>query len=344
MRDSLRDRTFARVMVAGAALSGLLVVAVIGFSVIEGLSLIDAVYMAVITLSTVGFGEVKPLSPVGRLFTIGLIIGGGGLAAYTLSTAAEYIASGEWRAQWQGRRQRQMQDQLHQHVIVCGYGRVGRYVARELEAEHLPFIVIDPDPAQFAKIKRDGYLALQGNAANEHDLDRAGIQRARGLIAAASSDAENVFIVLTARGVNPSLSIAARANFEESEAKLLRAGANRVLLPYRIGGRRLVTMLVRPDAADFLDEVVHAGGLELVLEQIGVGEGSPLAGLTLPEARDQSLLEVEVLACKSPDSPLRLRPPADTRIEVNSQLIALGTHEQLWALMQQAGHPGRRRS
>ncbi len=343
MRDSLRDRTLTRVIVAGSALTGLLVVAVIGFSTIEGLSLIDAVYMVVITLSTVGFGEVKPLSPLGRLFTIGLIIAGGGLAAYTLSTVAEYLASGEWRAQLQSRRQRQMQDQLVDHVIVCGYGRVGRYVARELQAEHLPFVVIDPDPAKVDKIKRDGYLALQGNAANEHDLERAGIHRARGLIAAASSDAENVFIVLTARGVNPTLSISARANYEESEAKLLRAGANRVLLPYRIGGRRLVTMLVRPEAADFLDEVVHAGGLELALEQIGVTEGAPLVGLTLQEARDRQLLEVEILAHKSPDSPLRLRPPADTRIEVNSQLIALGTHEQLWALMQQAGHLVRRR-
>ena len=223
---------------------------------------------------------------------------------------------------------------LSDHVIVCGYGRVGRRVATELKAEGIPFVIIDPDPEKIPQIRDAGHQALAGDAADEARLKEAGINRARGLVVAASSDAENVFIVLTARSLRPDLLIVARSNYEESEAKLLKAGANRVILPYGITGHRMVTMLVRPDVADFLDEVAHAGGLELFIEQIHLSPTSTLSGQTLSQARLDR--HITVLACKSPDGHLNTRPNGDTVLEADAQIIALGTRDILQGFIELA--------
>jgi voltage-gated potassium channel len=321
---------------AAIAFLFLLGIGVAGFHFLEGFDLVDSLYMTVITITTVGFGEVHSLSPIGRLFTIALILGGAGIAAYSVSIGAEYLASGQWRWQWTQRRNRQMLAALKDHIIVCGFGRVGRFVAQDLKAEGIPFMVIEKEPERVSLAQRCGYLALQGNAANENLLDQSGIRRARGLVAAVDSDAENVYIVLTARGLKPDLQIIARANFEESESKLIRAGANRVLLPYRISGRRMATMLLRPEVADFLDEVTRAGGIELLLEQIAVRGGSALEGLTLAEARTQLQLDITVLAYKNPGSSLNLRPGPDTVLAAGMQILALGTGEELRRLIQAA--------
>jgi voltage-gated potassium channel len=227
--------------------------------------------------------------------------------------------------------------QLSNHVIVCGYGRVGRNVAHELKAEGLPFVVIDPNAEKIASIQEDGYLALHGNASNEQHLKEAGIERARGLVAAANSDAENVFIVLTARSMRKDLLIVARANYEESEPKLLKAGSNRLILPYRIAGHRMVTMLVRPDVANFLDEVTHATGLELLLEQIHLKPASALVGKTLAQAQLRGKLGITVLACKPPGEKPDTKPGPDTILRANAQIIALGTRDQLRELEKLAG-------
>ncbi len=307
-----------------------------GYRWLEGLSTVDALYMTVITLSTVGFGEVKPLSPEGRMFTLALIVGGGGVAAYTLGSAADYVLSGEWRVFWRARRRKGMLAKLVDHVIVCGYGRVGRHVALTLGDEQLPFVIVDTDAEKIARLQADGLLAIEGNAANEAHLREAGIDRARSVVVAASSDAENVFIVLTVRSLRPDVFIVARANFEESEQKLLRAGANRVLMPYRIAGRRMVTMMMREDVADFLDEVAHAGGLELLLEQIEIEPASSLAGRTIRDAQLRQRLGVTVLAYRSVGGQLNTRPGADTRLEPGMRLIAIGTGDQLQTLMRLA--------
>ncbi|MBI3417569.1 MAG: potassium channel protein [Verrucomicrobia bacterium] len=317
-------------MIAGLVVLPLIGVA--GFHWIEGWSVLDALYMTVITLSTVGFGEVHPLSPAGRVFTMGLIVTGGVFAAFALSNLAHFFFSGEWRAHWDNQRRLRMLNELSNHVIVCGYGRVGRNVVAELKAEGLPFVVIDLSADKIARVEEAGHLAVHGDAAHESKLKEAGIDRARGLVAAAKSDAENVFIVLTARSLRPDLSIVARADVEESEPKLRRAGANRVILPYHITGRRLVTMLVRPDVADFLDEVSHTSGLELLLEQIQVAPDSPLAGQTLAEVQARHQLDVTVLACKHADGHWNTRPRGATVVEPQSQLIALGTQEHLQKL------------
>jgi voltage-gated potassium channel len=336
MTPTVPVRAFRSFLFAAIALVVLLVVGTVGYRWLEGIGTLDSFYMTVITISTVGFGEVKPFSAAGRLFTVGLIICGGGLAAYTLSGFAEFVLSDEWRVRWERKRRLRMLSQLSNHIIVCGYGRVGRQVAHELQAEGLPFVVIDNNSEKIEHIRTAEYLALHGNAADETSLKQGGIERAQGLVAAANTDAENVFIVLTARSLRPDLLIVARSNYEESEPKLLRAGANRVISPYSISGHRMVTMLVRPDVADFLDEVSHASGIELLLEQVRLAPKSSLVGKTLAQAEFGSRLGITVVACKLPDQQINSRPGADTVLQAHTQLIALGTREQLQALIKVA--------
>lgn len=332
MDDTVQRRTTRRLLTAAVALTTLLTVGTAGYQLIEGMSLIDALYMAVITISTVGFGEIEPLSPLGRLFTIGLIVGGGGVAAYALTSVAEFIVSGEWQEQMQRRRRRRMLERLSGHTIVCGYGRVGRHVADELHAQGQPFVVLDLSADKVERVRAAGYLAHQGNAANEAHLRQVGIERAGSLVATASSDAENVFIVLTARAMRPDLVIVARANFDESEEKLLRAGANRVILPYRICGRRMATLLSRPGVADFLDEVMHASKLEFLIDQVQLADASILVGQTLGEANLRSRFGITVLAFQMPNGRIDTSPGADMVLCQGGSLIALGTREQLQAL------------
>jgi len=340
MNGSSRQRLFDRFLPIVIGLVVLPAIGVAGYCWLEGWSLLDALYMTITTLATVGYGEVHPLSTGGRVFTMGLIGCGGVLAAFALTQLAQIFFSGEWRRHWENQRRFRMLSKLSHHVIVCGYGRVGRSVIKELQSEGLPFVVIDLNPEKVARAQESGVLAILGDAAHDGKLKEAGIERARGLVAAARSDAENVFIVLTARSLRPDLSIVARADVEESEPKLLRAGANRVILPYHITGRRLVTMLVRPDVADFLDEVSHASGMELLLEQIQVASGSALAGQTLADAQSRHQFDVTVLACKSADGSWNSRPRGSTVVEPQCQLIALGTQAHLQKLTELARSRG----
>lgn len=307
-----KQSAFRRYLFPIVSLFVLLAAGTAGYRWLESIDTINALYMTVITISTVGFGEIKPLSPLGRLFTIFLIFGGGGLAAYTVTSVVTFLFSGDWRLGWEQKRRFRMLSQLSDHIIVCGYGRVGRHVAGELRAEGLQFVVIDPDPEKITQINEAGYLAFHGNGANEKHLQEVGIERAKGLVAAANSDAENVFIVLTAHSMRKELFIVARANFEESEQKLLRAGASRLILPYLMAGRRMVAMLIRPEVADFLDEISHTSGLELLLEQVELMPTSPLAGKTLAQAQLPNKLGVTVVACKYADGQQNIRPGPDT--------------------------------
>ena len=311
------------------ALVGLLLLGAAGFWLLEDMEVLDALYMAVITLSTVGFGEVRPLSSGGKLFTIVLILGAGWLAMYLLSGMADFLLSGEGRAYLHKRRLLRMLDKLSDHVIVCGYGRVGRHVAQELARQGLPFVVIDPSPEKVSQVAQSGFPALQGDGANEALLAQAGIERARGLLVAADSDAQNVFIVLSARSVRSDLLIVARAIDEQSESKLVKAGANRVILPYQFSGRRMVTMLIRPEVANFLDEVAYGGGLELFMEQFQLAPDSPLVGQTLEQCRWRARFGVTVLACKLADGGINASPTADTPLTAGLRMIVLGTREQL---------------
>ena len=322
-------RLLLRALPVPVVLGLLFLIGTTGYHVLEDWDWFDALYMTIITVSTVGFGEVQPLSPAGKLFTAFLIVAGAGLVAYMFGTAAQVLVRGEWRTELERRWRRKMFKQLNDHAIICGYGRVGRHVARELGHEGVKFVVVDSDAERMAELAVDDRPTLQGDATDEATLIEAGIERARYLIAALSSDADNVFAVLTARSLNPALTIVSRANSEESEPKLLTAGANRVITPYQISARRMITMVLRPEIGDFLDEVMHAGTLELLLEQAVIPDGSPLVGKTLAEADLRRLTGVTVLACRLPDAKLVHAPQPDTHLGPGARLVVLGTREQL---------------
>jgi len=325
----MRKVAIPRLLVIALLLVALLLGGTAGYHWLEGWSALDSLYMTVITLTTVGFSEIQAPSPAGKVFTILLILGGVGAYAYAFSSLFNLFLSDAARKNRQRRRRLHMIDKLSDHVIVCGYGRMGSQISARLEDEQLPFVVIDVDEKAVELCERSGRHALHGNAANEETLKLAGISRACSLITVTDADAENVFVVLTARGLRPDLQIIARANYEDSEPKLLRAGANRVIMPYAIAGRRMVSLVTRPGVADFLDVVMHSPELELWLEEIVLSRDSPLEGRSLAEVNPRSEFGVTVLAIYPPDQPLLTYPDAPTRLQAGARLIAMGTRDGL---------------
>ena len=336
MIKNFRAQPQNRFMLAFAIFLVLILIGTSGYRWLEGMSFIDALYMTVITISTVGFSEVRPLSSAGRIFTIFLILGGGGLAGFAVTVGVDYIMSGQWQEYRKKRRFARMQSELENHVIVCGFGRVGRNVTEELKAEGVPFIVIDIDPEEAAQAQELNCLAVVGNAANETTLHEVGIDKARALVAAANSDAENVFITLTARSLSADLYIVARVNYDDSTPKLLRAGANRAIMPYHISGRRIAATLMRPSVADFLDGVVHVGGLEMLLEEVHIESGSDLVGKTVAETQIRNQLGVSILACRGKAGDFDTHVGPETVLHTGGVLIVLGTREQLHQMMKLA--------
>jgi voltage-gated potassium channel len=306
-------------------------IGVIGYKLIEGWSLLDSLYMTVITLSTVGYREVHPLSTGGMVFTIVLIVIGVGVIFYALTTMVQYMIEGNLANVLGRRRMKEKIAKLRDHIIVCGYGRVGREVARVFQEERIPFVVIDHNSEAIAKAAVDGYLHLVGNATNDDILKEAGILQARGLVAATGNDADNVFITLSARELSPDIFITARAGAPESEAKLKRAGADRTIYPHVLGGRRLAMLALRPLVVDFVDTALESRGQELVLENIGVGPGSPVAGKTVREGRSCCAGAV-ILAVKKKGGALLTSLSDDTQLELGDELVVVGNREQLRAL------------
>ncbi len=306
-------------------------IGVIGYKLIEGWTLLDSLYMTVITLATVGYREVHPLSTGGMVFTIVLIVIGVGTIFYALTTVVQYIIEGNLANILGRRRMKEKIAKLKGHIIVCGYGRVGREVARVFQEERIPFVVIDHNSEAIAKAAVDGYLHLVGNATNDDILKEAGILQARGLVAATGSDADNVFITLSARELRPDLFITARAGAPESEAKLKRAGADRTIYPHVLGGRRLAMLALRPLVVDFVDTALGSRGQELVLENIGVGPGSPVAGKTVREGRSCCSGAV-ILAVKKKGGALLTSFSDDTQLELGDELVVVGNREQLRSL------------
>jgi voltage-gated potassium channel len=304
---------------------------VIGYMAIEGWSFLDALYMTITTISTVGYKEIHELSTAGMIFSIVLIIGGVGVLFYTLTTVAQYLLEGQLANILGRRRMKEKISKLKGHIILCGYGQVGREVARVFKGEGTPFIVVDLDQEALAKAASDGYLYLQGNATSDAVLQEAGIHQARGLVAALGSDADNVYVTLSARGLRPDLFIVARGCADESESKLTRAGADRTISPHRLGGRHMAMLALRPLVVDFLDTAVHSRDHELVLEELKVGSSSPLAGVTIKEGQQYSG-GTAILAVKKRDGSLLTHPSPETLLELGDELVIIGTREQLRAL------------
>ena len=309
----------------------IIVVGGVGYVLIEGWSWVDAMYMSVITVSTVGFGEVHPLTPGGRLFTAVLVLLGVGGITYTFTALTNYVIAGELGDVLEEFRMKHQIDSLRAHDIVCGFGRVGQQVCAELQREGRPFVVVEIDGLMATRAKTQEYLVIKGDAGQDEVLKRAGIERAKGLVAALDSDASNLYVVLSSRTLRQDLYIVSRADTEDTKAKLLRAGADRVISPYSLGGRRMAQMLVRPDVVDFLELVMQDDELQLFLEDLTVGQACPIDCLTVGTARIREATGANLLGIKREDGMI-VSPDPSTTLNTGDVLVALGTREQLEAL------------
>ena len=312
-----------------------LAVGTVGYRVIEGAPLWDAFYMTVISVTTVGFGEVFPLSRAGQVLTVLIIVFGIGTVAYGLG---EYFTT--VRANLQTRRLMQAIDQLQHHYIVCGFGRVGQNVSQTLRDAGRTVLVVDQDPARVAAARADGFLAISGDATQDEIIGRLHVEEAQGLVVSTGGDAENLFIVLSARTLSPTVTIVARASDAANAAKFRRAGANRVVSPYEAGGRYMANSLVRPKLTEFLDQVTLAG-VELWLDEIEVGASSSLAGGTVAAAEFPERTGATFVAISKQRGNLLAAPPPSTVIAAGDVLIMLGTKEQLVAVERLAARPER---
>lgn len=302
-------------------------VGTLGYAAIEGWPLYDALYMTIITITTVGFGEVHPLSPVGRGFTMGLLVAGVGAAMYTLTALVGFFVERQFEPNFRRRRMRNHVAKLDRHFILCGYDRVGREVARIFKNEKADFVVVEIDQEAIERAEKDGCLWIQGDATDDNVLREAGIERARGLVSALGNDVDNTYVTLSARNLRQDLFIVARASGEGFDSKLRRAGADRVIHPETTGGRRMAMLALRPIAIDFIETLMGRHGEEFLLEELLVGEGSPLPGLTLQQAK-QHLGSAMVIGIKRA-SGYFAQPNADTILEPGDALIVIGTREQL---------------
>lgn len=308
----------------------------VGYMLIEGWGFLDALYMTAITLSTIGFGEIYPLSDRGRVFTLFLIFAGGTIFAYAASSAIEYALASDVANQLRKRRLMKTLNQLNQHIIICGYGRVGQAAINILGEARTPVVVIDADSEQIELARQGGYLVVEGDATRDDVLREAGIERAKGLLVSTGDDSLNLFVVLSARTLNANLHIVARSSRPENEAKLRRAGANNVVSPYQIGGRRMAHVLLRPNVTDFLDVVTLDNGLEIWLDELVIESGSPLIGQTVFEAELRRKIGVTLVALQRHSTGSTLYPDRDTRLEAGDHLIAVGTRQQIAALAELA--------
>ena len=305
-----------------------IIVGVIGYMLLEDWSFVDALYMTIITISTVGYSEVHSMSTGGRLFSIFLIIGGVGVMFYTATSIVQYLAESYLSGVFGRNRMKGKLSKLSEHIILCGYGRVGQEVARAFEHEGAEFVIIEQGPETFAKAAYDGYLCIQGDATKDDVLHQAGIMRAKALVAAVGGDADNIYITLSARGMNPGLLIVARATDEETESKLTRAGADRIIFPLRVGGRRMAMSATRPLVVDFIDTTMQVHNRDLVLEDVKIGADSPLAGATIAEGQ-RHLRGAAILAVKEGAGSILTNPSPDTRLEPGDELVVIGTRDQL---------------
>lgn len=307
----------------------IIILGTLGYYAIENWNLLNSLYMTVITISTVGFKEVGELSNEGKILTLFLIIGGVGVGAYTFGSITQIMVEGEIRKIF-GRRklEKQIRD-LKEHFIVCGFGRIGSTVSREFAAEKQPFVIIEKDHNIIQRIDHEGFLYIEGDATSEEILLRAGILRAKAVIAAAPTDVENVYITLTARELNPKLFILARGDDELSEKKLLRAGANKVISPYFIGGLRMAQAILRPNVMDFIEIATQRQHLELQLEEIKTSPSSKLINTTLKDSEIRKDLGLIIVAIKNEQGKMIFNPQPETVIKEGDVLIALGEKKEL---------------
>ena len=307
-----------------------------GYVVIEGWSAWDAFYMTIITVTTVGYEEVHKLSRPGQVFTVGLLISGVGAALYTFTLLATVVVEGGLPKRLQRRRHERMLDTITDHFIICGYGRIGSIVAQQFRRQRIPYVVVERNADRLQAAIEEGALGVEADASREDVLKRVGIERARGLIAAVGTDAENVYAVLSARVMRPDLFIVGRAETEDATIKLKRAGANRVVSPYQIGGVQIAQTALRPAVVDFMELATSSDNLELAMEQITIEAQSALANRSIVEANLRQKYGVIVIGIQREDSRMEFNPEPDTAIRPGDKLVVLGRPESLKRLEAEA--------
>jgi len=329
------QRSFAgnhrRILFALAAVAIAIGFGAAGFYLIEGWSILDSLYVSAQTVTTVGYGDLTPATRNGRIFSTIFMLVGVGIVLYALTSTVQAIVQSELVAAFGQRRQTRKMSKLRNHFIVCGAGRVGSHLVRGLLGSHETFIVIEKDPQRVAELIELGVTVLVRDATLEDSLQEAGVEHARGLAACLPNDADNVYVVLTARDLNPQLHIVARAAEEQAETKLIRAGANRVVAPTIIGGHRMAVALTKPAVDDFLGSIT-ANKLELAFEQLEVEPSSVLAGQKLRETSIRSELDIVVVSIRRSDGQILFNPSGEATIESGDVLIAIGHAESLMKL------------
>lgn len=323
--------TIRRLFISLVLLMILSIVGFSGFILIDGFAPVEALFMTVITMSTVGFGTVRDLSPNGMIFASFLIIASAGTFIYAITNLTTFVVEGEIKDVFQQYQTRKKVKLVKDHIIICGLGRNGREAAEELLRQKQSFIVIDQDEQvirDFLDHHPDS-LIIMGDATQDEVLDRANIQHARGLITSLSTDAENVFITLTAREMNPRIALIARASLPSTIKKLKRAGANEVILPNLIGGRKMVNLITRPAMVEFVEMVSGQSGMDFHLEVFSCANHDQLVGKTIAELNVRSRSGATIIGLKHGDERVELSPPANHQITAEDRLFILGKDAQI---------------
>ena len=318
------NRLARRFILIVVAIVTTLTIGTVGFTVIDGYPPFDAFYMSLTTMTTVGYGEIHPLSQAGRIFNSFLIVFGVTTIFIAIGAMTQTIIELEFGDAIGKRRNKRMIDNLKDHYIICGYGRVGRGAAHELRHAGVPFVVVDNNPDRAERAMLAGMLAVAADSTQDETLRLVGIERARGLVAALATDADNLFVLLSAKGLNPQIYVATRAAEEGAEAKMRRAGADAVFAPYAMTGHRLAQSLLRPHVVQFLDFTTKDVGEDIAIEQVRVSGASEMVSKTIKEMQLRKEVGVIVMAIRKESGEMVFNPPAETAVQGGDYLIVMG--------------------
>ncbi len=300
-----------------------------GYMIIEGWQFLDALYMTVITISTVGFSETHPVGSLGRLFTIFLVFSGVGFTLYVAAAVVQFMVEGRIRIILGRRKLDKQLERIKDHYIVCGYGRIGRVLCRNLTQSQIKLVVVERDSNLLSALDEDGVLYVSGEATDESNLIKAGIQRAKGLIAALATDTDNVFLTLTARQLSPDIFILARSGHEAAKTKLKAAGANRVESPYDMGAARMAHRIIRPTVTTFLDLAFAHKRKDILMEEIPVSSSSSLVDVMLKDSGIRQQFNLIIIAIEKADGSMLFNPSFETLLKGGDTVIAVGEEQNL---------------
>ncbi len=318
-----------KLKIALLVLVAIIIAGALGFHLLEGWTVFESFYATIVTISTVGYGDFMPKTTWGRLFTVTLIIFGVGTMFYTAGLFAESAIEGRLRMiLGRGKLERAI-SKLHDHYIICGCGRIGFLIARELSEEKVPFVVIDKEPEVIQKIEDEGFVYYKGDATDDKTLIGAGIRRAKGVVCVLPTDAQNLYVILTAKELKADIYVLSRSEEESSESRLARAGADRVMSPYTLGGMRMAMAILRPAMLDFIEITTRRQSLELRMEELAICDGSPIIGKSLEASEIRQKYGLIIVAVKKDSGKMIFNPLANYIIERGDKMIAMGEDEHV---------------